>query len=344
MTHTFFVRTTTQGVVQEAYWSHPVSLAIPFKTSLEELFDEPNKEAFNKAFYQALKVKQRVFCSHVRIIEDELELCFFVLSLEQNVWVLAIDYFDALPVDIQEHHKQVLFYMIEQFSILHARNQLQNSQVVYNHFEQIQRLNNQLVNTQRDLQRANRKLEVLNQELNNRLVKDPLTNLVSRYQYRSEMEQVISRSPNAFGLFAFIDIDAFKQVNDTYGHSIGDQYLIEFAKRLNLVQATYPCVAMRIAGDEFGLYLHGLENIDTNLIAAFYQHLSSVILATPLHTEKGELAIACSIGFAIYNQDTNNLYELIDYADWAMYEAKRAGKQQYKIFDKESFAARHDPK
>ncbi|NCC65793.1 MAG: GGDEF domain-containing protein [Spirochaetia bacterium] len=340
MTHTFFVRTSTQKVVQEAYWSQPVSLAIPFKTTLEDLFDEPNKQAFNKAFTQALWVKQQVFCSHVCIIEDAIELCFFVLSLEQNVWVLAIDYFDSLPLEIQEMHKQVLFHMIEQFAILFSKNQLQNSQVVYNHFEQIQKLNNQLVNTQRDLQRANRKLEVVNQELNNRLVKDPLTNLVSRYQYRSEMEQLIRKEPEALGLFAFIDIDAFKQINDTYGHAIGDQYLVEFSKRIQQMQKAYSCIAMRIAGDEFGLYVHGLEQIDDVFIQAFYKRFIQEILYEPLDTEVGKLQISCSIGIAIYNQDTSNLFELIDFADWAMYEAKRAGRQQYKRFERQSFQTR----
>ncbi|NCC63902.1 MAG: GGDEF domain-containing protein [Spirochaetia bacterium] len=340
MRHTFFVRTSTQKVVQEAYWSEPVSLAIPFKTTLEDLFDEPNKQAFNKAFTQALWVKQQVFCSHVCIIEDALELCFFVLSLEQNVWVLALDHFESLPLEMQEYQKQVLFHMIEQFAVLHSKNQLQNTQVVYNHFEQIQKLNNQLVNTQRDLQRANRKLEVLNQELNNRLVKDPLTNLISRYQYRSEMEKIILKAPTALGLFAFVDIDAFKQINDTYGHAIGDQYLIEFSKRLQQMQQNYSCIAMRIAGDEFGLYIHGLEHIDEVFIQSFYERFTQEILEEPLDTDAGKLQISCSIGISIYNRDTSNLFELIDYADWAMYEAKRAGKQQCKQFDRQSFQTR----
>lgn len=195
MSNSFFVRTTTLGVVQEAYWSDPISLAIPYKTTLAELFDEDNRRTFEKTFTSALLEKHKVFCSHVAIVEEQLELCFFILSLDQDVWVLAVDYLFELPPDLQERQKNLLFKMIEQVAAMHSRFSLHNSQVVYGHFEQIQKLNNQLVNTQRELQRANKKLESLNLDLNNRLVKDPLTGLVSRYQYRSEMQSVIIQHP-----------------------------------------------------------------------------------------------------------------------------------------------------
>ncbi len=341
MNNSFFVRTTSQGVVQEAYWSNPVSLAIPYKTTLAELFDQENRKTFEQTFTAALLEKHKVFCSHVIIIEEKLELCFFILSLEQDVWVLAVDYLMQLPQDLQEHQKNLLFRMIEQVAVMHSRYSLHNSQVVYSHFEQIQKLNNQLVNTQRELQRANKKLEALNLDLNNRLVKDPLTGLVSRYQYRSEMQNVINTQPKALGLFAFIDIDAFKQINDTYGHAVGDEYLVAFAKRLSSLSSAHKLIAMRIAGDEFGLYLHNLEQVDQTLYASLYQQFEQSVTATPLATSVGGLPISCSVGFAVYNRDTSNLFELIEYADWAMYQAKRGGKHGYRAFDKRVYEERY---
>lgn len=334
MGNSFFVRTTTQGVVQEAYWSDPVSLAIPYKTTLAELFDEDARRTFEKTFTTALLEKHKVFCSHVAIVEEQLELCFFILSLDQDVWVLAVDYLFELPPDLQERQKHLLFKMIEQVAVMHSRFSLHNSQVVYGHFEQIQKLNNQLVNTQRELQRANKKLESLNLDLNNRLVKDPLTGLVSRYQYRSEMQSVINANPQALGLFAFIDIDAFKHINDTYGHAVGDEYLIAFSKRLASLPFEKSTIAMRIAGDEFGLYMHNIESIDERLFESLYQIFEQHITSTPLSTSAGDLPISCSVGFAVYNRDTTNLFELIEYADWAMYQAKRGGKSGYRAFDK----------
>jgi len=334
VSNSFFVRTTTLGVVQEAYWSDPISLAIPYKTTLAELFDEDNRRTFEKTFTSALLEKHKVFCSHVVIVEERLELCFFILSLDQDVWVLAVDYLMELPPDLQERQKHLLFKMIEQVAAMHSRFSLHNSQVVYSHFEQIQKLNNQLVNTQRELQRANKKLESLNLDLNNRLVKDPLTGLVSRYQYRSEMQSVINTAPQTLGLFAFIDIDAFKHINDTYGHAVGDEYLIAFSKRLASLPFEKSTIAMRIAGDEFGLYMHNIESIDERLFESLYQIFEQHITSTPLSTSAGDLPISCSVGFAVYNRDTTNLFELIEYADWAMYQAKRGGKSGYRVFDK----------
>ncbi len=341
MSNTFLVRTTTQGLVQEAFWSDPVSLAIPNKTTLSELFDETNRAVFEKTFTKALLEKHKVFCSHVVVVEEELELCFFILSLDQNVFVLALDYLKELPTEFQEQHKALLMRMIEQIGAMYARNSLQNSQVVYSHFEEIQRLNNQLVNTQRDLQQANRKLEHLNQELNNRLVKDPLTSLVSRYQYRSEMQTVIATKPEALGLFAFIDIDAFKQINDTYGHGVGDEYLVEFSQRLKSLSIGYPTIAMRIAGDEFGLYIHDIPVADDSFLAGLYAQFEKTVTNEPLQTSCGKLNLSCSVGFAVFNRDTNNLFDLIDYADWAMYCAKKNGKHGWRTFEPLAFAQRH---
>lgn len=248
--------------------------------------------------------------------------------------MLAVDYLMELPPDLQERQKHLLFKMIEQVAAMHSRFSLHNSQVVYSHFEQIQKLNNQLVNTQRELQRANKKLEALNLDLNNRLVKDPLTGLVSRYQYRSEMQRVINANPQALGLFAFIDIDAFKHVNDTYGHAVGDEYLVAFSKRLASLPFEKSTIAMRIAGDEFGLYMHELASVDDEIFSSLYRKFEVYVTERPLSTSIGELTISCSVGFAVYNRDTTNLFELIEYADWAMYQAKRGGKHGYRVFDK----------
>ena len=92
--------------------------------------------------------------------------------------MLAVDYLMELPHDLQERQKSLLFRMIEQVAVMHSRFSLHNSQVVYSHFEQIQKLNNQLVNTQRELQRTNKKLEALN--LGEQPQSDLLTGLVSR--------------------------------------------------------------------------------------------------------------------------------------------------------------------
>jgi GGDEF domain-containing protein len=59
----------------------------------------------------------------------------------------------------------------------------------------------------------------------------------------------------------------------------------------------------------------------------------------PIHTDAGDLPICCSLGMAVYNKDTTNLFELIEYADFAMYKAKRSGKNSYCVFDKITYEA-----
>jgi diguanylate cyclase (GGDEF)-like protein len=94
---------------------------------------------------------------------------------------------------------------------------------------------------------------------------------------------------------------------------------------------------MRIAGDEFGLYLHGMKSTDEAVVQHFYQTFTSHVTKDPIHTDAGDLPICCSLGMAIYNKDTTNLFELIEFADFAMYQAKRSGKNSYCVFDKKTY-------
>jgi diguanylate cyclase (GGDEF)-like protein len=339
---TFFARTDTQGVVQQTYWSNPISLALPNKTILQDLVASSDRTQFQTLFSKVLETEQLVFCAHLNLQELSERLCFYTLRLEQDVWVLAVDYAVDLEEETQQKHNQIMFRLLDKFALLHAQHTLGDTEVVYNHFEQIQKLNNELINTQRELQRANKKLALLNQELNNRLVKDPLTGLINRYQYRSEMQAAIDRDPQKLGLFAFIDIDDFKQVNDTYGHAVGDEYLIALSHRLASLADIYPLLVMRIAGDEFGLYLHGLRSISNEYVKALADQFTQRVTKERIQTSAGLLPVSCSIGFAVYNRDTSNLFALIDFADWAMYCAKKNGKHTYCLFDRFDFENRFE--
>lgn len=100
-------------------------------------------------------------------------------------------------------------------------------------FEEIQKLNSEMINVRRKLEKANIEKDMANKELQGRLIKDALTGLIGRYQYWGEIDLVIKRNPGKYGVCSFIDIDNFKSINDIYGHAAGDAYLIEFARRLN---------------------------------------------------------------------------------------------------------------
>jgi diguanylate cyclase (GGDEF)-like protein len=194
-------------------------------------------------------------------------------------------------------------------------------------------LNNDLINMQRKLEKVNAQLNAANLLLNNRLVRDELTGLVSRYQYKQEIELLIRKFPTRCGIFAFMDIDNFKQINDTYGHAAGDRYLAEFAERLKSIPLD-DMICIRISGDEFGLFHQGISaaDVDTSIIDLWNRITKHVLSKTVIIDEKA-VALKASVGIAIYNLDTTNIFDLIDYADFAMYIAKKSGKNRYIRFD-----------
>jgi len=125
-------------------------------------------------------------------------------------------------------------------------------------------------------------------------------------------------------------------VNDTYGHAIGDQYLIEFAERLKRLPIERT-IRMRISGDEFGLFAYGLANVDESNIQEMWDQINTYVLFGPIETRSGRVPLSISAGVAIYGRDTSDIYELIEYADFAMYNAKKAGKNGLQVFDKSQF-------
>ena len=90
---------------------------------------------------------------------------------------------------------------------------------------------------------------------------------------------------------------------------------------------------MRISGDEFGLYLHGHEHPDAEYMEKIWEFIKKHVLFGPIVTDSGDIPLSVSVGMAAYGEDTKEVYDLIEYADFAMYNAKRSGKNQYAVFD-----------
>ena len=129
----------------------------------------------------------------------------------------------------------------------------------------------------------------------------------------------------------FIDLDNFKQINDSYGHKAGDELLKTVAKRLKKsIRETD--TASRLSGDEFTVLLPGISNdFDINQIAN--RILNSLKEVFPINNQ--ELSITASLGISIYPADSNIPDELLKFADIAMYKAKEKGKNNFQYFDME---------
>ncbi len=147
---------------------------------------------------------------------------------------------------------------------------------------------------------------------------DGLTGLYNRNAYKEKIREIIEQNPDKLGIFAFIDINKFKHINDTYGHAVGDEILVSFATSIRTLQKDNNTVVFRIAGDEFGAFRGNLEN-EADLMV-FLSELQGLSMGT---TVEGEfITTNYSCGVAVYGQDANDVDELSELADQAMYVCK----------------------
>lgn len=153
---------------------------------------------------------------------------------------------------------------------------------------------------------------------------DPLTRLPNRTLFHERLSRALARAHRNQTLVAllFIDLDRFKQVNDTLGHLAGDQLLQVTAERLTNCTRQGDTVA-RLAGDEFTVIL---EDIQDPRDAAVVAHKILHVLADPFDLGGNEAHISSSIGVALYPVDAGDAQELIRLADTAMYRAKNLGR------------------
>lgn len=158
---------------------------------------------------------------------------------------------------------------------------------------------------------------------------DALTGLPNRALFFDRLRQTLLLAKRNKGGLAlmYLDLDGFKQVNDQHGHHAGDLLLMAVADRLSKCVRESDTVA-RLGGDEFTIILNGTHNIKD---AASVAQKINVIISAPFNLDEKETRIGISIGIACYTGDTSTLDDLVYRADKAMYEAKLAGKNTYRV-------------
>jgi diguanylate cyclase (GGDEF)-like protein/hemerythrin-like metal-binding protein/PAS domain S-box-containing protein len=161
---------------------------------------------------------------------------------------------------------------------------------------------------------------------------DSLTHLYNRDMIKVSLEEEIKKTGRSKSIFAllFIDLDHFKDVNDTLGHEIGDLLLIEASKRISSVIRGTDIIG-RFGGDEFVVILSDLKDITIIEIISnkIIEKLSEVYILG-----KEKIHISSSIGIGIYPSDGANSLELLSNAEQAMYKAKKNGRKQYHYYRK----------
>ncbi|WP_444995904.1 EAL domain-containing protein [Aliikangiella sp. IMCC44359] len=162
---------------------------------------------------------------------------------------------------------------------------------------------------------------------------DQLTQLPNRVLFNERLERAIinaNRNNSRFALM-YMDLNRFKFVNDTYGHEVGDELLIQVAQRLTLCVRESDTVA-RLGGDEFTIILsEQKQHINLNDISHIANKLSEAI-NQPFNIDNLKLYVGTSIGIAMYPDDGINTSSLCKNADTAMYRAKESSANDYKYF------------
>ncbi|MBA6391322.1 EAL domain-containing protein [Colwellia sp. BRX10-3] len=160
---------------------------------------------------------------------------------------------------------------------------------------------------------------------------DSLTGLANRYSFEEALQSSVTKKPRDDSKLALtlFDLDNFKFINDTHGHDIGDQILIQVTQRIcNCLRGNE--VFARLGGDEFAIILSNLHTIDN--VTRVTQRILHC-LDEPFNISGIVIKMSASIGIAIYPDNTNTANELLKYADIAMYRAKKLGKNQICYFE-----------
>ena len=162
---------------------------------------------------------------------------------------------------------------------------------------------------------------------------DGLTLLPNRTSFSHRLDQVISRAKRTNEYFSvfFMDLDHFKQVNDSLGHNAGDKVLKIFAERIHHCIRMEDTVA-RMGGDEFTVILENLNSVQSPTIIA---DKILKVMEEPFNVNGQELYLTVSIGITIYPDDGSDTQTLIKNADAAMYKAKADGRNKYQFYNVE---------
>lgn len=174
------------------------------------------------------------------------------------------------------------------------------------------------------------------QEIENIAYYDVLTGLPNRRLLMDRFQRAVlsSKRLKTYCALIFVDLDHFKTINDTKGHDVGDQLLVEVAKRIQDTIRAGDSVA-RLSGDEFVLVI---ENLDTKQHIAYLQtsevlHKLLTELNKGFHSDLFEFNMTASIGVTLFNDDLYGFEDHLRHADTAMYQAKNAGRNTYRFYD-----------
>lgn len=170
---------------------------------------------------------------------------------------------------------------------------------------------------------------------------DALTKVPNRMQFQHMLQQAIARARRTERsiVLLYLDMDRFKEINDTFGHSAGDRTLEVLSERLTRILPREAVVG-RLAGDEFGLFIEGFaESEDERAQAANLARMVLGEVCKAYYVDQQEVFLTASVGVAFCPKDAENVIDLIRNADAAMYHSKQNGGNSFAFYSPEMNAA-----
>ena len=170
---------------------------------------------------------------------------------------------------------------------------------------------------------------------------DALTKVPNRMQFQHMLQQAIARARKADRsiVLLYLDMDRFKEINDTFGHAAGDRTLEVLTERLTRILPREAVVG-RLAGDEFGLFIEGFtENEHERAQAANLARMVLAEVGKAYYVDEQEVFLTASVGIALCPKDAENVIDLIRNADAAMYHSKQNGGNSFAFYSPEMNAA-----
>ena len=160
--------------------------------------------------------------------------------------------------------------------------------------------------------------------------RDALTGLYNRHRFQQEILRMLADSDrsNTQAALMFFDLDEFKVINDSFGHRAGDALLIRVASEISALVRKNE-VLTRLGGDEFALLV---PSADEDEVVQLAERVVRAVAAIPFRFEGQNLRLTCSVGIALYPSQAIDSDELVAHADAAMYQAKQAGKNTWRIY------------
>lgn len=256
------------------------------------------------------------------------------ITIEYGIYRRQGQLYEALAGILEENgHYQEANASLRKYYEIDRKMRTENME----HRIKLLKIQNQLDALQNEIQQA--KHDALH---------DALTGLANRAHFREVTEQYLKFHPNALTGFVFIDLDNFKYINDTYGHIVGDEFLIQVAQRIKNSVPPHVLVSRR-GGDEFTLLLKNCQNIEEiekhakGVLKALSFPFSLVVdpMAVPVPLVE-DFIMTASMGVSIAPRDGQDFLTLERRADLAMYKVKDSGKNNICLFQKNSQNSREN--